>query len=324
MTNRERHLSVGRQQLLQLLSNDMSSDHISPDLDLDQPQTDPIASEPSEQDDDNKPKGKKRAAVAAKPAEWFEVDDDHNSSVYVWNLPNETSEEEFIELMSKYGLIMKHPVTNEYKIKMYRDRETGQFKGDALCTYIKVESVDLVLQLLDESNFNGNTIRAERAKFTLKGEYDASKKPKIQKKEKKKQKKKLEKLFDWRPDRIPGERANCEKVVIITNLFDMKEFAEDPKLILEYRSDVRDECQEKCGEVRKVDIYENNPQGAAAVFFNTFDSADACVQLMDGRFFAGRQLRAFHWDGKTKYKINETEEEAAKRMAEWDKFLEQK
>lgn len=123
---------------------------------------------------------------------------------------------------------------------------------------------------------------------------------------------------------MPGERPNCEKVVIITNLFDMKEFAQDPRLILEYRSDVRDECAEKCGEVRKVDIYENNPDGVAAVFFNEFDSADACVQLMDGRFFAGRQLRAFHWDGKTKYKINETEEEAAKRMAEWDKFLEQK
>ena len=100
------------------------------------------------------------------------------------------------------------------------------------------------------------------------------------------------------------------------------EFARDPKLILEYRSDLRDECTEKCGQVKKVDIYDNNPEGVALVHFIEFEGADKCEQLMNGRFFAGRKLTAEHWDGRTKYRIEETEEEAEKRLKEWQDFLE--
>ena len=32
-------------------------------------------------------------------------------------------------------------------------------------------------------------------------------------------------------------------------------------------------------------------------------------------------MKAYTWDGKTKYKINETEEEEKERLANWDKFL---
>ena len=42
---------------------------------------------------------------------------------------------------------------------------------------------------------------------------------------------------------------------------------------------------------------------------------------MNGRFFAGRQLSAENWDGRTKYKIKETEEEAERRIEEWTKYL---
>lgn len=97
---------------------------------------------------------------------------------------------------------------------------------------------------------------------------------------------------------------------------------EDPRLILEYRNDLREECTAKCGEVKKVDIYDNNPAGVACVTFNEFEAAEKCVALMDGRFFAGRQLIAHVWDGKTKYKIEETEEQVEQRMKEWEQFLE--
>ena len=68
---------------------------------------------------------------------WFEVDDASNNKVYVSNLPENTNEKEFVDLMQKCGLVMKDVETNNFKIKMYKDKE-GQFKGDALCTYIKV------------------------------------------------------------------------------------------------------------------------------------------------------------------------------------------
>ena len=105
-------------------------------------------------------------------------------------------------------------------------------------------------------------------------------------------------------------------------MFDPKEFLREPKLILEYRTDLREECTEKCGEVKRVDVYDCHPEGVSAVSFQEFDSADQCVQLMNGRFFAGRRLTAEHWDGKTRYKIEETEEEAEKRFQQWEQFLE--
>lgn len=42
--------------------------------------------------------------------------------------------------------------------------------------YIKRESVDLALKLLDEDEIRGYKLHVEVAKFQLKGEYDASKK----------------------------------------------------------------------------------------------------------------------------------------------------
>ena len=44
---------------------------------------------------------------------------------------------------------------------MYCDSE-GDFKGDALCCYLKIESVSLAIQLLDESEFKGQKIHVER------------------------------------------------------------------------------------------------------------------------------------------------------------------
>lgn len=253
---------------------------------------------------------------------WFEVDDDHNTSVYVSNLPLTISEEDFIQFMKKCGLIMKDPDSGKFKVKLYKDKE-GNFKGDGLCTYIKVESVDLAIQILDGYLLNDKLIKVERAKFTMKGTYDPSKRPKKRKaQEKRRMKEKVERLFDWRPEKMQGERSNCEKTVIIKNMFDVKEFDQDPKLILEYRNDVREECTEKCGEVKKVEVFDKNPEGVVAITFKEFETADKCVQLMNGRWFAARQLHASHWDGRTKYKIEETEEEAEKRIAQWNQFLE--
>lgn len=50
------------------------------------------------------PKSRKRPE---EPPQWFEVSDDHNTNVYVSNLPLDITEEEFVQLMKKCGLIMK-------------------------------------------------------------------------------------------------------------------------------------------------------------------------------------------------------------------------
>ena len=52
-----------------------------------------------------------------------------------------------------------------------------------------------------------------------------------------------------------GERAKRERTVIIKNVFDPKVFEENGRLISEYQDDICEECK-KCGEVRKVVVYD--------------------------------------------------------------------
>ncbi|KRT80810.1 RNA binding protein, partial [Oryctes borbonicus] len=265
------------------------------------------------------PRGVKR-----KPNEptWFELDEEHNTKVYVSNLPTDTTEEEFVDLMQKCGLVMRDPITQQMKIKLYKEPGTDYLKGDALCTYIRVESVDLALKLLNDSMFKGKKIKIERAKFQMRGKYDPKLKPKMKKrKEKEKFKKMQEKLFDWRPERMRGERAKHEKIVIVKNLFDPKVFDEEVGLILEYQQDLREECS-KCGEVRKVTVYDRHPEGVVQINMKEQEEADAVVTLLNGRWFDKRKLTAEIWDGKTKFKIAETDSEISQRVNKWDKFLE--
>lgn len=260
---------------------------------------------------------------APEPPQWFDLDERSNTKVYVSNLPLDITEQEFVDLMQKCGLVMKDADTNKMKVKLYHEPgDTSVLKGDALCTYIKRESVDLALKILDGYDVNGKKIKVEVAKFELKGEYDPTKKPKKKRrKDKEKLKKAQEKLFDWRPDKLRGERSKHEKTVIIKNLFDPKIFDTDVGLILEFQQDLREEAA-KCGDVRKVIVYDRHAEGVAQINFKDPEEADACVQLFNNRWFNQRRITAETWDGKTKYRVAETTEETEARLAKWSKFLE--
>ena len=73
------------------------------------------------------------------PLGWFQADDAHNTKVYVSKLPEDMTEQQFVDLMQKCGLVLKDPDSGDYKVKLYKN-DDGTFKGDALCTYIKVSS----------------------------------------------------------------------------------------------------------------------------------------------------------------------------------------
>lgn len=263
----------------------------------------------------------KRKAAPQEPT-WFELDEQHNTKVYVSNLPLDITEQEFVDVMQKCGLVMRDVDTGKMKVKLYTDPVSGELKGDGLCSYIKVESVELALQLLDGYDLRGHRLSVERAQFQMKGVYDPSRKPKRRrKKDKEKIKKMQEKLFAWQPDKLRGERAKHERVVIIKNLFEPQIFDKEVALILEYQQELREECQ-KCGDVRRVVIYDRHPEGVAQVTFREAEEADACIQLLNGRWYNQRKITAETWDGKTKYKIVETEEEVQKRLKKWEQFLE--
>lgn len=67
-------------------------------------------------------------------------------------LPPDITVDEFIQLMSKFGIIMRDPQTEEFKVKLYKD-DQGNLKGDGLCCYLKVgiwSNKSLILQFLNQ------------------------------------------------------------------------------------------------------------------------------------------------------------------------------
>ncbi|XP_045776321.1 HIV Tat-specific factor 1 homolog [Maniola jurtina] len=268
---------------------------------------------------------KKKSEVGVKrksEPQWFQPSEEKNTKVYVSNLPLDLTEEEFVNFMQKCGLVERDPSTQKMKIKMYMDKDQNCFKGDALCTYIKIESVELALKLLDGSDLKGNKVSVERAQFQMKGDYNPALKPKKKKKkELEKIKKMQQQLFDWRPEKFIGERSKHERIVIVKNLFSPSDFDNDVQLILDYQQDLREECS-KCGEVRKVVLYDRHPEGVAQITMKEPEQADAVIKLINGRWFGKRQITAETFDGRTKYRIAETDAALNQRINKWDKFLE--
>jgi len=78
---------------------------------------------------------------AQEPPTWFEVDEAHNTAIYVSGLPLDITLKELTELFTKCGLIARDEKGRD-KIKLYKDNN-GEPKGDALCTYIKVRTRDV-------------------------------------------------------------------------------------------------------------------------------------------------------------------------------------
>ncbi|XP_017344282.2 HIV Tat-specific factor 1 [Ictalurus punctatus] len=259
-------------------------------------------------------KGEKRKAEPG----WFDIEQEKNTNVYVSGLPLDITPDEFVELMSKCGIIMRDPMTEDYKIKLYKDSEGNQ-KGDGLCCYLKRESVALAERLLDEYEMRGYRLHVEAARFELKGQYDASKKKK-KNKEYRKKLQQQQKQLDWRPEKKGEVRKRHERVVIIQNMFHPSDFEEDPLVLNEYRDDLRSEC-EKFGEVKKVIIFDRHPDGVASVAFKETEEADMCVAALNARWFGGRQLSAQLWDGVTDYQVQETVREREERLKGWSTFL---
>lgn len=282
--------------------------------------TKPSEDEPKVAKEINPGPEKKKKKTEAEEAAWFEEEEARSTKVYVSNLPSNISEESFVELMSKCGMVEYDVRNKKPKVKVYRDEE-GKPKGDGLCSYIKPESVQLALTIIDGSEYEGMTLAVTRAKFEMKGEYDAKLKPKkLTKKQLEKAKKSKERLFEWQPDKLKGERAKHEKVIVIKNMFTVEELDTDPGLILDFTNNIRTQCA-KFGTVAKVSLYDKHPEGVCQVSFREPIEADMAVSMLHGRMFGKKVMEVTTWDGRTKYKKEESKEDEEKRLAEWDKYL---
>lgn len=93
----------------------------------------PVKVETKAEKEQRKAEAKRKAQ---EPSTWFEVDEAHNTAVYITGLPLDITMEELTAIVTKYGLLARDDKAKD-KIKLYRDQD-GQPKGDALVTYIKV------------------------------------------------------------------------------------------------------------------------------------------------------------------------------------------
>lgn len=73
-----------------------------------------------------------------------------NTAVYVTNLPSDTDVDEIQRVFSRCGVIAEEIDGRKPRIKLYTD-DKGNLKGDALIVYFRAESVNLAVQMLDDS-----------------------------------------------------------------------------------------------------------------------------------------------------------------------------
>ena len=101
-----------------------------------------------------------------------------NTAVYVTSIPLDADKDEIKYVFSKCGVITEEIDSGQPRIKMYED-DKGQFKGDALIVYFRPESVDLAVQMLDDSDFRLGTegpvgkMRVQAADFSYKSQQEA-------------------------------------------------------------------------------------------------------------------------------------------------------
>ena len=120
-----------------------------------------------------------------------------NTAIYITNLPLDADGDEVQSVFSKCGVIAEEIDRGKPRIKLYTD-DQGNFKGDALILYFRPESVDLAIQMLDDTDFRfgqaapAGKMRVVAADFSYKTQKDAP--PKSNMKDKKKIIKKTQKL----------------------------------------------------------------------------------------------------------------------------------
>uniref|UniRef100_A0A803L426 RRM domain-containing protein n=1 Tax=Chenopodium quinoa TaxID=63459 RepID=A0A803L426_CHEQI len=89
----------------------------------------------------------------------------------------------------------------------------------------------------------------------------------------------------------------------------------------ELEVDVREECG-KLGPVESVKVCENNPHGVVLVRYKDRNDAKKCIELMDGRWFGGRQIHAVEDDGSVNHSLLRDYDDEGQRLEKFAAELE--
>uniref|UniRef100_K3WEI1 RRM domain-containing protein n=1 Tax=Globisporangium ultimum (strain ATCC 200006 / CBS 805.95 / DAOM BR144) TaxID=431595 RepID=K3WEI1_GLOUD len=239
--------------------------------------------------------------------------------VYVNGLPLDITVQEVHDHFAKCGVIQQDLVTSTPRIKLYENKEFGGLNGDGSVCYMKEASVELAIQLLDKSEIRPEwPIDVSPAVFEQKGsEFVKRKKLKLDSRAKVK-KIEQEKALSWN-EGGDGDK-NGLRIVVIKHMFTPEEI-EDEAYENELRDDILAECL-KIGEVTKITLFSKHADGVVVVKFESTGAAATCLDVMNGRFFAGRKLECSFWDG-TDYTYRESKDEENERAEKFSEWLEQ-
>ena len=137
------------------------------------------------------------------------------------SIPLDATVEEVHDVFCKCGVIAEEIDSHRPRIKLYTD-ENGKFKGDALVVYFRPESVNLAIQMLDDSDFRfGQTgpdgkMKVQAADFSFKSQQEAP----VQRNMRDKQKilKKTKRLNESVPPRLGRPNGSGTDLNILVNL----------------------------------------------------------------------------------------------------------
>ncbi|KAK8812595.1 hypothetical protein WA538_003809 [Blastocystis sp. DL] len=266
---------------------------------------------------------RKRKPAKKKAGQWRKAKT--NTWIYVSNLPEDTTVDLLNDVFKRYGVIVTN-LDGTPKIKLYRD-ETGKLKGDASICYLRKESIQLAIQMQDGCPLrytDSQKVKVTEAIFEKKQSAEVKKREEEEDDKTKKLRwmhmQQQKQTLSWAEgdEEVGGVGL---KIIVLQNMFSPEE-AKKPGFKEEMKRDVLEGC-EPFGAVDKVTVFDSNPDGVVVVKFKQANAADSCVKKMDGRFFAGRKLKAFFWDGHTDYRTKMTEEEENEKLENFANWIEE-
>jgi HIV Tat-specific factor 1 len=242
-------------------------------------------------------------------------------------LPNDGVTTENVQnYFSKAGLLDLDPETLQPKVKVYK-HPNGKLKGDVSICYARPESVDLALQILDESPWDQtHTIHVQRATFQAKQEDEEdstntnnNKRPRKHVSEAKRKVARLALLQaqdEGFGERLAGGRKGL-RIVVVQHMMDGI-----PENRLE--DEIQAYCQEH-GQLEKITCISKTK--VVIIKFVEPTAASQAVQAWHGMINkrTKQAMEAVYWDGVTDYthKEEDNPEEEEKRHDDFGKWLEE-
>lgn len=243
--------------------------------------------------------------------------------IYATGFPTNTgiTVEDIQKFFTKAGLLDLDPETLKPKLKIYRT-PSGELKGDASVCYARPESVNLAIQILDETPWDENhTIRVQKAQFEAKEGANGSnggtkrRRPVSEARRKVARLALLQAQDEGFGERLSGGRKGL-RIIVVKHM--MEGIPED-----KLEDEIHEYCQE-FGEVEKITCIEKTK--VIIVKFNEPTVASNAIEGLHGKTNkrTNQKVEAIYWDGVTDYTQKEEEEgDEEERHEEFGKWLEE-